>query len=165
MPLEVYHIRKDSHNRLPENQVERCADQAISNVFPHPKGVTHKLGFAAMTVDKIFLSISSPLDLTGSTETLSAAGSQISRRGIVLHVLVTPDMLDLSRRIFPRNVLISSYQLLENPAAFELGIFLSSTPTILLPKQLRKAGYFLPHRQTYHVRDAKEILSLIDTML
>lgn len=163
-PLEVYHIRKDSHNRLPENQVERCTDQAISNVFPDPKGVTHKLGFAAMTVDRIFLSISSPLDLTGGAESLSAAGSQISRRGIVLHVLVTPDMLDLSRRIFPGNVLISSYQLLENPAAFKLGIFLSSTPTTLLPKQLRKEGYFLPHRQTYHVRDAKEILSLIDTM-
>jgi len=165
MPLEVYYIRHDSHNRLPENQVATCVNQVISTVFPKPKEVNHKLGFAAMSVDRIFLSITSPQDLTSSSETLFAVGSQILRKGYVLHVLVAADMVDLSRRVFPKNVLISSYQLFENPAVFQLGIFMSDTPTIVLPTQLRKVGYFLPHRQTYHARSAEEVVSLVNTML
>jgi hypothetical protein len=163
MPLEVYYVRKDSHMRLPENNIDNCVQQVVLSVFPQPKKMTGKLGFDVMSTERVFLSIASREEIISGKTTLLEAVSRILRNGYRLHLLVTEDAMDLSRDTFPKDVIISSYQRQENPACFKLGMFLTSAIIEMSPTQLRTAGFFLPHRKTYHVRIFEEISALVDS--
>jgi hypothetical protein len=164
MPLEVYYVRPDSHNRLPENKIEACVGQVVSSIFPHPKEVKHALGLDSMRVERILLSISSEEAL--AMNSLIAALHEIIRKGYVPHILVDEKMVDLSLHTLPKSVIISSFQRLENPAFFKLGMFLSSrTTAVSAALKLRKEGYFLRHSCTYHVGNVDEISSIIESML
>jgi len=161
MPLEVYYVRKDSHMRLPENNIDNCVQQVVSSVFPPSKKMTGKLGLDTMSTERVFLFIKSHEEIASGKNTILEVVSRILRNGYRLHLLVSETAMDLSRDIFPEDVLISSYQRQENPGYFKFGIFLTDSMIEVSSTQLRTAGFYLPHRKTYHVRNVEEMYVLV----
>jgi hypothetical protein len=159
-PLELYYLRQNSHNRLPENKIKDCVGQVIASTIP--KHYTNNLGVHPSMGRRIFFFFGSSkrISLHVDAKDVFEQIANVLYRGYRLHILLDGFEADFAVEDIPSGAFVSTVDKCNNPGVFDLGIFLSGDSYIDFDSYQQK-GYFLPHKRTFHIRTIAELESVL----
>ncbi len=163
-PMEVYYINTNSHNRLPENMIDECVDQAVSEALSFATQIpSKKLGLSGSNHRRVFLFVDN-FTLYGISALLECLLEMVFA-GIRLHLLSPQAMPVEWEQIFtPQTMIFSTTSSASNPGCFELAVTLAQDP-LLHDRLIWHKGYFFQPGAMRHVSSIIELKAYIRSLV
>lgn len=163
-PIELYYVRPDSHNRLPEHNAETCVQQVVQHALEIETQLGATLGFGATSLKWTLLYVEHNFLFSKQFHSsVLKAVFRLLHAGFRIHVLFATDPVTSLIDNLPHAVTSSSMSQHVVPRIFDCGLFFSKDE--LPESQLRVAGYFVPRELTLRVSDEVTLFQVVNGLV